>query len=663
MTRWRSRLITSLAILLTLTLTACIDGARPRTHQPDSHQSGEPQSGEQGSDSSDPADLADTLRSHGITIVASAADLDSVAEAPYGVSLTQSQVANMSRQLGGHGGLWGSELDQLIPMPDSSPPFSYLLGAWLDLAETPRARTAAQWFPEDTNWRLSPRVLFPASVLPLFLADNAEAAMKDLPAPPQVWPTGHGGGSGVTGARSVALRAADPLATPCSSVAEFFNTSLTSLFNALRLDPKGVGSGAIQAVSGFVAGLWNHAVSLAEGVVRGLVKTLTQDALEALAEAMAIAQVVLQVSTYIFGWTVQVSSSHDPLVMPGGSGPAVDGRWRVVPDQRYVDFDGPIKNCVKTLPGNHKLLSIFEPGTPVTWRVLPDGFDPLAPPQVAFASYSALSQVQKVPASGNISVPFTSGIEPQQKADPATGWANVEVAIPRAEIRALYEATESMLRSMIDSIASQPAFVTLQLDGFLRETLTGWLKPLLTRLQGAFGNAVGQMFTVRGYGTTTVSYHPWTPPEGPEFAPCFVGRWAMQRTPKGFGVEQSWESWTFDITQDRFDMSVHLWQNRVKGLSGWTSSWTGGTPMKVYGRWVGDDFAVELPSRRMRSSDHGGSWQLPGTQLGSEADYATDIAFAVQFAPKKLTCIDDNHLQVRSIVDRIYPFSYRLRRI
>ena len=65
------------------------------------------------------------------------------------------------------------------------------------------------------------------------------------------------------------------LDAPCSTVSNFVQNTIVSVFNALQLTPV-PGGGAAVGIANFFVRLWNGALALAQQVVQGLINKVSQ---------------------------------------------------------------------------------------------------------------------------------------------------------------------------------------------------------------------------------------------------------------------------------------------------------------------------------------------------------------------------------------------------
>jgi hypothetical protein len=235
------------------------------------------------------------------------------------LAVTAWQAANMAREASAHGGITGAALDAGVPM-GGAPPFSDLLGGWILATRDPASAAAARLL-DSPDWQQSKDIVFPYEVLDLFVGDVVQHIVQ----PHTAASTRGRAGGGVTGAQlDVARQEVAPILTaPCSTITNFFETILSTVFNALKLDPQAVadwvsgkvGGGALGAIIGgafgWLASAWNRAVELAKAATETFLTQLTQPAVNLLRLAIGAVATFTTVVSYLKRWTANVVA--DPI--------------------------------------------------------------------------------------------------------------------------------------------------------------------------------------------------------------------------------------------------------------------------------------------------------------------------------------------------------------
>jgi hypothetical protein len=241
------------------------------------------------------------------------------------ITFTQSQVRAMALQEADGGGISGASLDAAAPAASGVVPFSYLLASWVSTTSSPAAvsvRTAMG----SRDWADAPSVVFPTIALPLFAAD----VLASLPPAPAATSSGTSGGPVGTASiaayrdsqlaiadvsvRAQVFRPASIVTAPCSTVSNFIQNVLNSVFAALQLNASSAGG-----VGSTLIGILNGGLNLARQAIQGLIAALTRPVLNAIKGIAGTAVVIAQVASYLTPWSIAVTA--DPVsVDPGGDG-------------------------------------------------------------------------------------------------------------------------------------------------------------------------------------------------------------------------------------------------------------------------------------------------------------------------------------------------------
>jgi hypothetical protein len=197
-------------------------------------------------------------------------------------------------------------LDAVGPLTKGLAPFSYVLASWVRNEATPGAEAVrALMGPQD--WRRAPSLIFPTIDLPLFVADVIAHT-----------PPGTGGpGKAATAAGATrAEQAMDFFDAPCSTVSNFVQDTLVSVFDALKLTPA-AGGGPGAALGNFFVTLWNGVVALAQQVVQGLINKVSQYIVSKIRLAAGAVVIIANIVAYLNPWSVKVTGIPNPLVAGG----------------------------------------------------------------------------------------------------------------------------------------------------------------------------------------------------------------------------------------------------------------------------------------------------------------------------------------------------------
>ncbi len=268
------------------------------------------------------ADTATTVVPHGTTTtrdavralagvgIATVRDLGArapiVPVAPPRVSaMTLSQVQVLARQASAGGGTTGSSLDGSLPLGDGAPTITQIIGAWIVSATDPAARTAGT-LVGTVDWTRPDGVVLPLEVLDLFAGDVAQS-VEVARGEPASSAGGAGGGGPVS------------LDTPCTSLTGFISSTLTSIFDALKLDPQQVQDYLQGHVGGFVGTLLGWLGRIGASIVDGLVDILHATVQQVVDTFTAVVISRLQVvigSVYALAQIVAWVTPHSVQVTP-----------------------------------------------------------------------------------------------------------------------------------------------------------------------------------------------------------------------------------------------------------------------------------------------------------------------------------------------------------
>jgi len=430
------------------------------------------------------------LAAAGVQIVA-----DEQAPAPLTpgtLTLTRVQADRMISEQAAGGGLLGADLDALAPVPSGAPPMSYLVAAWLSSRPTATAKAAHQ-LTGDRDWRHARQVLFPLSVLSMFVTDvtrplaagSAPAAQSTtLGLPDTAQPNLNVLHPGAETLGRVQLVAFDP----CTDITAFLAKVIKTVFDALKLNPGNPG-GLLSFVP-WLAAVWNVAVDLARGIVEVVVTKLTQPVFDLLRSAIGAVAVATLVVSY---FTKQTLAVHvEPATayrFAVGSEPDITGEFVATADKLTARWPDALLSCAQAT--KTKLPAVLTPGSKATWQVLANDGPVIAP--------AALTGVVGTDLSARLR--FTTGRESTETAQGTddSRIAAVRVQAERPELRELLELAKIHVRNALNSVLSAvpvPAHV-----------LNSIFDPVLNRIQAEISGRAGGVFTVAGTGTVLVTFH------------------------------------------------------------------------------------------------------------------------------------------------------------
>lgn len=465
-------------------------------------------SGSPGAEGSRDADVSELVDA-GVVVIAD--EYEPVPDAPFVVTQVQAErlVAGVDA-----GGILGSEIDELAPVPEDVPPISYLLAAWVAVGETAAAQTARGWMGEQP-WELAPSIVFPHAVVSLFVTDLAtmvDAAADEAGADPF--------GEGIdpvdldatglrmqpAGLRSESAALLGGVANaPCSTVDKFLGDVIHGLFGALRLTVPSKTGGFFAKLAATLATVWNTVLDYAQGVVESVVGVLKEQVFDIIRLAVGALGVAEVVVSYFRDEVLTVA------VEKVDAGAAAGG-WRFsIGDE--LPIRGMFVAKAKDLTGNwpRALLDCAKSaGAP-----LPKLIEPYA--QATWTEDDPRNVIETEQLVGAVSddlaarLAFNTGSESEEaaKGELTSGTATVTVTIPRPEIEQFVQLGRNQIENAWQHVLSTVPRGELRtaVDG-LKQTV---VQPTIDRVQSGLNNAVGGFFSLRGRQSVTVAFH--IPPE------------------------------------------------------------------------------------------------------------------------------------------------------
>jgi hypothetical protein len=507
---------------------------------------------------------------------------------PVRMRFTQAQVRAMALQAADGGGITGATLDAATNLPAHYPPFSYLLAAWVSATNTPAA-LAMRTLMGHQDWTHAPQVVFPTIALSLFVADVIAAS----PAPAGSSSGGSASNSGFeyrTGGGALTVESAAFLpagffSAPCSTVSNFIQGVLGSVFSALQLNaPSGSGVGA--TVGGFFVGIWNGALSLAQQAIQGLIKAVTGPILNAIKTAAATVAVISQIAAYLNPWSVKVTA--DPATLDAGGDGAFTGTVDAGPGG--TDYPSAITDCAGSGALNITLPPLTAANADATWDLTgPITADAATTVTLDDQGTSTLPVAAAQPAADSDSC---GGSDPgSEDTSGSIGVGRITVTRPGVD----------SLRQLVNAMLTNGLGVAGSVVGPIVQSV---LAPML---DGVLGQLAG-ITRVIGAGTVTVntptpaascSSSP-TPTAGAQSTACIVGTWTTT-------------DWTNSYLPDERGLAGVKWTLTSNGA--WTGQFDGSTPLSDVGgskvaTYTGTSTAtVQLPDDSTATS---GTWKMTG---------------------------------------------------
>lgn len=457
-------------------------------------------------------EMATTLAAAGIATVPDAtADADTrqpvtPVTGPTVLTVTSWQASTMAAETRTGGGITGADLDRILPLGAGAPPLAFLIGAWA-VTGSGRTAQAARRLLGTRDWYHAEQVVFPTSVLQLFVADvlgHVRGASGSSPSPGAM-PPGGGGSTAITVDLERQVPAVAPPTGSCTGIASFVDGVLSEIFGALKLDPAEVGAwisgtlgggvlGTIAgAIGGFLAAFWNKAVDFAEQTVRGVLNALTAPVLNALRTVIGALETITTVVSYLHRWQAPITPEPGANSFWTIGDPKHRGSFTVAIDRKGESRDWPalLTDCAAAL--GKPVPTLSSEGMPVTWGVAQQEaglvtVDRPEPPQLTGALNADLTD----------RLDYTTGSETSKLAHSSL------VDLSRITV------TAHVRRSEVEQLADL-------LMGYLAANFPPILQPTIRAILGPlFGWAKAKLdiiSAVDGSRTIVISHHVPEPPQ------------------------------------------------------------------------------------------------------------------------------------------------------
>jgi hypothetical protein len=414
-------------------------------------------------------------------------------------------------------GWYGTEIDELAPVPDGVLPLSYLIAAWINVAGTPAATTAARWMGEQ-DWTAAQRVYFPLGVIALFVSDIA-SMVDDAAAGASA--DGSSGDSlridlspsephGLRGLASPAGLAASVgglpgqvTVAPCSTAQSFIARSMAALVNALHIPAVSGGSVFARILDGLVT-IVNVGVKLAAGVLSDLIQVITAKVFDSIRIAVAIIGVATIAPSYFTDQhlTVRVepSASTREYRFAIGPEPDITGQFVATSPDLTGQWPPALKDCAQATGA--ALPQAVGAGSPANWAVSQAVPVIAAPPVERTVGADLIARLE-----------FTTGREPpdNEHGEQRNGTAFAKVTVPRSEVQQMAAFARGMLDGALKDLANR---LTLRIPGLRDAALSafhGVVDPVIADVQRSIEGVGGRILAMQGTGIVAVNYH--LPPE------------------------------------------------------------------------------------------------------------------------------------------------------
>jgi len=512
---------------------------------------------------------------------------------PIRMRFTQAQVRAMALQAADGGGITGSALDAAVALPANSPSFSYLLAAWISKSTTPAA-TAIRALMGRQDWSQAPEVVFPAIVLPLFVADVIAASPAPSGSTTSTSAFSQHANSR-TAVESAGFVQSGLLSTPCSTASNFIQTVLNSVFSALQLSaPSGTGLGS--AVGGFFVGIWNGALTLAQQAVSTLISALTGPVLAAIKAAAAGAAVISQIAAYLNPWSVKVTAD------PGTLDPGGQGSFTATVDAGLggADYPSAVTDCAGAL--GITLPPLTTADAPATW-------DPTGPLSTADATSVTLDAQGTSTLSVTATQPTTDSDTCTDSGDDSASTGVGRITVTRPGLSSLKQLATTMLTNGLGAAGSVVGPIVQSILSPMLDTVLGQLDGL-TQTIGA-GTLTVNAPAPTDACTPTPTSTPTTTAAA-QSAACIIGTWTTT-------------DWTNTYLPDERGLAGAKWTLTPDGA--WTEQFDGSSPLLNVGGSLTVTYTGTATGTVQLSSDSAtartGPWKasnIQGTVTGTFSD-------------------------------------------
>jgi len=396
------------------------------------------------------------------------------------VRLTRSQVDVLL----GANGVLGTNLERVVPVPAGVVPISFLAGAWMHLAETPRAKLAAQVMGER-DWHRAREIVFPLPVLTLFVLDVV-AAMP--PPAASTRPAVLDGGATVLPVEHVVPARRDDR---CSLGANKIAEAVDTIFKRLGLSQLPKGGGFFKDVVRFFAKVYQTAVDFARGVVNAVVEAITDSVLGHIRRAIGAVTLAIEVATLING------KKLDGRVEPAGQyrfavGDEPDIKGTAVFSAKDITKDWPaaVRDCA---PGG--LPDLMAPGSKTRFIL-----------RTAEGVATIAGKDGTVGTDRTARVVFTTGRESAEdaKGEAVLDGAQVEAIVTSDAVDQLTKAGLALVRELVDEILDA---VPAPVRKVVADIVVAIVKPLVDELSAMLKKGGGGVFGINGSVTAMVLHH------------------------------------------------------------------------------------------------------------------------------------------------------------
>jgi hypothetical protein len=448
-------------------------------------------------------------------------DFDGVGVPGSPLVLTRTEADRLLDDVGSGTGVFGVDIDAMLPMPDGAPPMSSFIAAWVSSSPSTGAQTALAWMG-DQVWSNAPEIRFPNAVLALFSNDMAallEAGSSVDADTVQIDPDQILGGELVadttedasaagadvgdaTGRGPVAFRA-KRAGGPCSDITGFIDNAFASLVNALHVKPVGGSDFFSSVANGFIT-IFNVAIGLAAGLVRGLVDQITEPIFRAIQFGIASIGMATQFVSLFRDTTLTIKVAPSGLYrFAVGAEADISGQFVASSKSLTGDWPPELVDCAQAT--NVPLPTAVGKGTAANWTI-----EQSTP--VIFTTTTATKVLDDFTAR----LDFVTGRESEedQKGTESITSAFAEARILRNDVDQLLQFGRNQASSAKGLLASAVPFPVRPLA---EAALGAIIDPLLARVDAEISGAAAGMFTLAGKQLVFVKHH--APPDTTTTAP------------------------------------------------------------------------------------------------------------------------------------------------
>lgn len=404
------------------------------------------------------------------------------------------QAENLARDADADGGIGADEIDELLPMPPESVPFSLVLAGYVAAAQTPGAEHARQLMA-DQDLEAPAALLFPTLVLALFVGEVTGAAASGATAE----------SGGVLIPEPAIARAATPAVARAAAPARALTTDLKIARAPVRLAAAGVCgdlttffTDTLQKVAAAIVAVLPDIPFLKAAMEWALTKGLqlglkvAADLVElipyigAIRSAIGVLALAVTVVAALRDWTVSVAAQPASAHYSVGPSTSQANAIGTVDDGPGDVFSPAVRECASLL--SIDLAKGGAAGSTATWQVV-SGSEHAAPGD---------NQDTQVDAGRRTTLRLVMTREPEdvhKSSRIANGLVRLRVTVKRQDVE--------------------------QVRKFIEGAITSSLPPsVYTALTGQFGDPLAKiaaMTDITGQGRLVAEYHlpeePTLPPD------------------------------------------------------------------------------------------------------------------------------------------------------